>query len=90
VTLTKIKTFFKSLIFHIYAGFPKCTQQQILDRFQICSGGCDMYNREDSSCMVCGCNVNNKKVFLNKLAWADQECPLGKWKKHYENKNLHK
>ena len=36
--------------------------------------------------MMCGCNVNGKKVFLNKLAWADQECPLGKWKKHYENK----
>jgi hypothetical protein len=32
--------------------------------------------------MVCGCNVNTKKVFLNKLAWADQECPLGKWKKN--------
>lgn len=32
--------------------------------------------------MMCGCNVNNKKIFLNKLAWADQECPLGKWKKY--------
>lgn len=31
--------------------------------------------------MMCGCNVNRKKVFLNKLAWADQECPLGKWGK---------
>ena len=84
--LRKIQTFLKSLFFHIYAGFPKCTQQQILERFQICSDGCDMYNSKDSTCMMCGCNVNGKKVFLNKLAWADQECPLGKWKKHYENK----
>jgi hypothetical protein len=31
--------------------------------------------------MVCGCAISNKKIFLNKLAWADQECPIGKWKK---------
>jgi hypothetical protein len=29
--------------------------------------------------MECGCNINNKKIFMNKLAWADQKCPLGKW-----------
>jgi hypothetical protein len=81
MTILKIKTFLKSLFFHIYAGFPKCSKQEILERFAICSGGCDMYNTKDSTCMVCGCNVNQKKVFLNKLAWADQECPLGKWSK---------
>jgi len=81
MTILKIKTFLKSLFFHIYAGFPKCSKQEIFERFAICSGGCDMYNTKDSTCMVCGCNVNRKKVFLNKLAWADQECPLGKWSK---------
>lgn len=81
MTILKIKTFLKSLLFHIYAGFPKCSKQEILERFSICSRGCDMYNSKDSTCMVCGCNVNEKKVFLNKLAWADQECPLGKWSK---------
>jgi hypothetical protein len=40
-----------------------------------------MYNKQDSTCLMCGCNLSKKKVFLNKLAWADQECPLGKWKK---------
>ena len=30
-------------------------------------------------CNVCGCNINQKKQFFNKLAWADQKCPLGKW-----------
>jgi hypothetical protein len=40
-----------------------------------------MYNKEDSTCMMCGCNVNNKKIFMNKLAWADQECPDKKWLK---------
>lgn len=77
--ILKIKTFLKSLWFHIYAGFPKSSQQEILERFAICSQTCDMYNKKDSTCMVCGCNVNQKKIFLNKLAWADQECPIGKW-----------
>jgi uncharacterized paraquat-inducible protein A len=69
----------KSLIFHIYAGFPKCTQQEINERFNICLG-CDSFDSNQSQCMECGCNVNNKKIFMNKLAWADQHCPLDKWK----------
>lgn len=81
MNLWKIKTFFKSLIFHVYAGFPKSTQREIDYRFEICTGGCDMYNTKDSTCMMCGCNINTKKIFMNKLAWADQECPLAKWNK---------
>jgi hypothetical protein len=79
--LRKIKTFIKSLWFHVWLGFPKCSIDKIRQRYAICTGGCEMYNIKDSTCLVCGCNVNNKKVFLNKLAWADQECPLGKWSK---------
>lgn len=79
--LRKIKTFIKSLWFHVWLGFPKCSIDKIRQRYAICIGGCEMYNTKDSTCLVCGCNVNNKKVFLNKLAWADQECPLGKWSK---------
>jgi hypothetical protein len=81
MTILKIKTFFKSLFFHIWAGLPKSSKQQILERFEICSVGCEMYDSAGGTCLMCGCNVNTKKVFLNKLAWADQECPLGKWQK---------
>ncbi len=76
----KIITFIKSLFFHIYAGFPKSTQQQINDRHSICLS-CERFDSLNKECMECGCNINNRKIFLNKLAWADQECPLGKWKK---------
>lgn len=76
----KILTFMKSLWFHIYAGFPKSTQQQIEERYQICIG-CEKFDLKNSECGVCGCNINNRKIFLNKLAWADQECPIGKWEK---------
>lgn len=84
MTIQKIKTFIKSLFFHVWAGFPKSTQQQINERYNICLA-CDMYNAKDSTCMMCGCNVNQKKIFMNKLAWADQSCPLQKWGKLNEN-----
>lgn len=76
----RIVRFIKSLFFHIYAGFPKSTQQQINERYNICLG-CDRFDKLNKECMECGCNINNRKIFMNKLAWADQECPIGKWNK---------
>jgi hypothetical protein len=80
LTIKKILIFIKSLIFHIYWGFPKSTQEQINYRFSICNN-CEFFDKEYSQCMECGCNINNKKIFMNKLAWADQQCPLNKWQK---------
>jgi len=80
IFLIKIKTFLKSLFFHIYAGSPKSTKDQIMYRYQICLS-CPEYNSNKSECGVCGCAISTKSIFLNKLAWADQECPLGKWNK---------
>lgn len=77
---TRISNFVKSLFFHIKAGLPKATKKEILDRYQICSA-CEDFVKEDSMCGICGCNITNKKQFFNKLAWADQECPLKKWLK---------
>ena len=57
---------------------PKATEYQIWRRYEICTK-CDKFEKD--TCLICGCNVNIKRVFLNKLAWADQECPLGKWNK---------
>lgn len=77
---TKLLTFLKSFYWHIYSGCPKATKQEIEQRFNICLD-CSYYDSSNSSCLQCGCNVNNKKIFMNKLAWADQECPVGKWKR---------
>lgn len=60
-------------------GLPKSTQEQINERYNICLS-CDSYDSNNKICLQCGCNINNKRVFLNKLAWADQKCPLNKWK----------
>lgn len=70
--------FFKALFWHISHGMPKSTQQQINYRFAICNQ-CERFDHKTSCCNECGCNITNKKQFLNKLAWSDQECPIGKW-----------
>lgn len=77
--LIKLQTFIKSLLFHVWAGFPKSTLAEIYYRYDICQQ-CERFDKERSECMECGCSINNKKIFMNKLAWADQECPLQKWK----------
>lgn len=76
----KLQTFAKSLWFHVYRGFPKSTKAEILYRYSICQQ-CDKFNKAKNQCDVCGCFLSTSKKFLNKLAWADQECPVGNWPK---------
>jgi hypothetical protein len=76
----RIKTFLKSLLFHISRGLPKSTKSEILYRYQICLS-CEEFDSKNSQCKICGCNISNSSKFLNKLAWADQECPKLKWTK---------
>lgn len=74
----KILTFLKSLFWHVYAGFPKSSQKLIDERYTVCIS-CELFDNKANQCMVCGCNINTKKIFMNKLAWKDQKCPEGKW-----------
>lgn len=76
--LTKIQTFLKSLFWHVYSGMPKSSQAQIDYRLKICLS-CYDYDEKNKECGLCGCNVNNRRIFMNKLAWADQKCPKGEW-----------
>jgi hypothetical protein len=56
----------------------KCSTEQIEERFSICSG-CEFY--KESTCEKCGCHTVRDQIYMNKLAWKDQECPIGKWKR---------
>lgn len=78
IQLIKIRTFIKSLLWHVSRGLPKAPQNIIDYRYNICLQ-CPSYNHIDKQCNECGCNINDKSIFLNKLAWADQKCPLNKW-----------
>ena len=74
----RLKNFTVSAIKHAVKGMPTCTQEQLAERMSICQM-CRYFT--NSRCVKCGCACNNNKKFLNKLAWSDQECPIGKWGK---------
>lgn len=74
----RIVNFLKALFWHIYSGSPKSSKALIMQRYGICCG-CDFFDDTTSQCLQCGCNIKTKKIFMNKLAWADQKCPLNKW-----------
>ena len=74
----RLKNFTVSTIKHVAKGMPTCTQEEINERLAICDK-CKWFR--GGSCRKCGCSCNSNKKFLNKLAWADQECPIGKWGK---------
>lgn len=74
--MNKILIFLKSFWFHVWAGFPKAPQAEIDRRYKICQA-CHLF--KDNKCLECGCGISNKKRFLNKAAWLDQECPIKKW-----------
>ncbi len=83
----RLENFTRSAIEHAKAGFPTCTDEQITERHATCLR-CELYlpnaeNPEIGHCTheTCGCSITKLEKFVSKLAWADQECPLGKWPK---------
>lgn len=74
--MDKVLNFTKAATKHALAGSPKCTDAQIHQRYEICKG-CEFF--QNNICTKCGCNLVREKIYMNKLAWADQSCPIGKW-----------
>lgn len=74
----KILNFAGAVASHIGSGMPKCTEEQIIKRHDICRQ-CEFF--KDDTCGKCGCPLTRNQQFVSKLAWADQECPVGKWGK---------
>jgi hypothetical protein len=54
----------------------QCSEEQINERMNICQG-CEFF--QDNTCLQCGCALSRDKTYMNKLLWADQSCPVGKW-----------
>jgi len=82
--------FAKAATQHMLHGQPKCTQEEINRRFEICkTNECGFFEKQGDRGFCkhrsCGCNINLEEIYLNKLAWADQECPIGKWGKINKN-----
>ena len=58
------------------AEAARCSQEEIDARLAICDS-CEYY--ENDTCLQCGCAISRDRVFGNKLAYKDKECPIGKW-----------
>jgi hypothetical protein len=74
--IQKVFNFTKAATNHVVAGSPKCTDEQIHKRYSICNS-CEFF--KNNTCTKCGCSLLRERVYMNKLAWADQACPVGKW-----------
>ena len=80
----KIGNFSFAYAKHLYKGMPTVNQEQLDERLKICKE-CPLFKKKEA--MVggicthesCGCTITDEITFLNKIAWADQECPLKKW-----------
>lgn len=68
----KTSDFIRSLFEHVFAGLPVVSEQIRQERLYICSG-CEWF--QDGICGRCSCHVEVK------AGWAEQECPLKKWKR---------
>ena len=68
---------------HVAKGLPVCSDEEVEARFKTCSTNeCRLFNTQYGVCMHqnCGCNIRNNGKYLDKLRWADSECPIGLWK----------
>lgn len=81
----KVINFTKAFVNHIKTGFRQTSEEEIEERLVICKS-CPLFKFIDENSAgvctheTCGCNISDAQKFFNKLAWADQSCPLGKWK----------
>ena len=72
----RLANFAASAAKHVAAGMPRCTEEQIAERFAICQG-CEFLVNQ--ACSKCGCPVQRESRYISKLSWANESCPVGKW-----------
>lgn len=76
--VTRAKNFASAAAKWQAAGRPKCTDEQREQRFKICET-CELFNGTHCTHSACGCPITRDSRWRNKLAWATEACPIGKW-----------
>lgn len=82
----KAVNFARAAVIHAAAGNPIVSKDVIKQRLDICKT-CPLFkpnsNQAGGVCThsSCGCGIQDNLNYLNKIAWADQECPTGLWGK---------
>ena len=74
--LQRLRNFATAFAKHAASGSPKASQEDIDRRLAECEL-CPHFQHQH--CQLCGCRCKGNKTFMNKLAWADQSCPDGRW-----------
>ena len=74
----RLANFAQAAAKHLVAGLPPASQAEMDRRWVICQA-CELFDGRICTHSHCGCNVSGSAKFLNKLAWAEQQCPIGKW-----------
>lgn len=72
----QLVSFVGAMLRHIVTGCPVTTTHARQLRLAICRA-CSYY--DGSRCSKCGCGVKTHAAFIDKLGWAEQRCPVGKW-----------
>lgn len=85
--LTRLANFAVAAAAHAVKGNPTVPEEVMQERLAICRA-CPLFKVLDQEkntgvCthQSCGCTIQDNITYLNKIAWADQECPIGSWKK---------
>jgi hypothetical protein len=77
--LTRIWNFTRAQARHARDGFRIVTQEEQAARLETCRA-CPLLVADVCTHEKCGCGVSgDRSRFWSKLAWASEECPLGKW-----------
>ena len=75
--LSRMLRFVQAKAKHAAAGFPVVSQEQLQARLSACEG-CEYF--VEQTCSKCGCPIKeDRAAFWNKLAFATEDCPEGKW-----------
>jgi predicted RNA-binding Zn-ribbon protein involved in translation (DUF1610 family) len=85
--IKRSKNLSKAIAKHMRTGRRHCTDEQKEARFQQCSSNeCGLFLAKGKKGTAgvcahedCGCIIRSRGKFLDKLSWADSECPEGYW-----------
>jgi hypothetical protein len=87
---TRLANFAKAAVNHAIQGNPTVEEAVMKRRLEICRA-CPLFKPNENDVggvcthSTCGCTIQDNLNYLNKIAWADQECPIGKWGKEEPN-----
>jgi hypothetical protein len=73
-----VVNFGAAVVQHVASGMKRATDEERSRRLSLCLT-CEHYSPVAKACKKCGCGVKTEAAFLDKLGWAEQRCPVGKW-----------